>query len=381
MLKKFEGALGVLVMVLTLAACQPNEARQQSNEGEAQVTVRGLSAYAIDRMVITAQPANVTLTLDSAGNGAFTGRLLLPAGDQTLTAQGYSSYYVPDSGVSDGGYADAGSSLDAGPSSDGGGPSGGALVATGSVTVTIVAGTSTAVTLRIYDITPPPSQGDIGPLIRSLKSSKTDITTAGSTLLEVDAVDLDGDALSYAWSSSCPSGFFTNPFSASTSWSSSSPGVCRISVTVSSRGQSVTEMIEVTVFSAPVDGGPVEGSIQVNGEYIARPVINSISVSGPTGGYVYRTAPNATLPNMQPGVTYYVEMQVDYGTRFGTFENSLESDCGGTWTRSWDSCGSGGNCNSSFNWTTPPVGTVCKLTARAANSPLTDSFSVGVVIR
>ncbi|HEX8825620.1 MAG TPA: hypothetical protein VF794_37265 [Archangium sp.] len=395
MLKRFEIALGVLLMALTLGACQPDEP-QQSNEGEAQVTVRGLSAYNITRMVVTAQPGNVSVTLDHAGNGAFSGRLLLPAGDYTLKAEGYSTYYVPDSGTSDGGsydagYSDGGYDSDAGysdagspppPPMDGGSSSSGTLVATGSATITIVAGGSTSVTLRIYDITPPPSQGDIGPFIRSVKSSKTEITTTGSTLLEVDAVDLDGDALSYSWFSSCPSGTFTNPFSASTGWSSSSPGVCKLSVKVSSRGLSVTETIEVTVFTAPTDGGPGEGTAVVNGEYIARPVINGIYVSGMMGGgSVYRYYTNATLPPVQAGATYYIEMQIDYGTAFGSFDNNLESDCGGSITRSYNGCSTGGYCNSSFNWTTPAAGSVCKLTSRAVNGTLADSFSVGVAVK
>ncbi|QRN93288.1 hypothetical protein JRI60_29310 [Archangium violaceum] len=411
MLKRFESAVGVLVMALALAACQPPEGEQlQSNEGEAQMVVRGLSSYNITRVVVTARPANVSKTLDyNPDTGAFSGRLLLPAGEQTLTAEGYSSYGVDggsqdggypdggsvDAGSSDGGYMDAGSSTEDGGwtdagrpvdggSFDGGPTTGDVLVAAGSATVTVVANSTTAVTLRIHDITPPPPQGDIGPLIYSMTSSRSDLTVGASTQLEVNAVDLDGDPLFYTWTSNCPSGTFTSPYAATTSWSSSAPGVCKLSVTVSSRAQSVTESVDVTVFSAPVDGGPGEGSVQVNGEYIARPNIYGLYVTGPgvPGVGVSRSSPNATLPNMQAGAMYFVEMQLDFGTRFGAFEKSLESDCGGSWMLSWDSCATNGYyCSVSYYWTAPASGAVCKLTARAANSGLGDSFSVGVVVK
>lgn len=413
MLKRFEVSLAAVVgMALTLVACQPPEQQPQSTEGEAQVVVRELSQYSIDRMVVTAQPANVTQTLDyNADAGTYSGRMVLPAGEQTLTAEGYSSSYVPDggstdggstdagytdagytdggdtdagyvdAGYSDGGYADVGS-VDAG--SDGGGSTRSTLVASGSATVTITAGGSTAVTLRIYDLTPPPAQGDIGPLIRSLKASSSTTTVGASTLFEVDAVDLDGDALSYSWTSTCMAGTFSSPFSAVTSWTSSTTGVCKVSVTVSSRKKSVTEFVEVTVFSAPVDGGPGEGSVQVIGEYIARPRISRLYFygSGVPSTTLYRSSGNATLPNVQAGMTYSLEMYVDYGTRSGVFANDVESDCGGSWTKSWDNCsGSSMYCTASYSWTTPATPTACKLTLRASNGPLTDSYSVGVVVR
>ncbi|HEX8435389.1 hypothetical protein [Archangium sp.] len=400
MWKRFDRALGVVVgLTLALVACQPPEEEQpQSSEGEAQVVVRGLSAYNIDRMVITAQPANVSRTLDyNADAGVFSGRLLLPAGEQTLTAEGYSSSYVPDGGStdagwpdggstdagwSDAGWSDGGSAMDAG-SMDGGATSGGTLVASGSATVTIVAGGSTSVTLRIYDLTPSPSQGDIGPLIRSVTASGTEVTVGNSISLKVDAVDLDGDALSYSWSSSCPTSTFSSPWSSSTRWSNSSPGVCRISVTVSSRWQSTTESLEVTTFSAPVDGGPGEGSVQVTGEYVARPSIYSINFSGPgvPNTSVYRSGSSATLPSAQAGMAYTVDMWMDFGTRFGTFEARLHSTCGGTLKKMWDSCASGGYCSATYNWTTPTSGVACKLTAEALNGHLVDSFAVGVAVR
>ncbi|QRK09302.1 hypothetical protein JQX13_03900 [Archangium violaceum] len=404
MLKRVEIALAAVVgLALAVGACQPGSGGQpQAREGMAQVMVRGLSAYEIDRMVITAQPANVTQTMEyNADAGVFTGSLLLPAGEQTLTAEGYSYSYGSDGGFSDGGSSDSGSSdggssdggcldagladggsSDAGPT-DGGMPGQGTLVATGSATVTIVAGSSTAVTMRIHDITPPRSQGDIGPLLRSMTASSTTTTVGTPTQLEVDAVDLDGDALSYSWTSNCASSTFSNPFSATTSWSSSVSGVCRLSVTVSSRSLSTTEWLEVSVFSAPVDGGPGEGSVQVNGEYIPRPQIEGLLVESPRmSTFVHRSTSNATLRNVSAGVTYTLDMRVEYGTRLGTFSGSIVSDCGGTWRSEWNNCrGSGGYCSVAYSWTTPVAGTICKLTLQAANGTLADSFSIGVSVR
>jgi hypothetical protein len=159
--------------------------------------------------------------------------------------------------------------------------------------------------------------------------------------------------------------------------------VCRIAVTVSSRSLSTSEAVDVAVFSAPVDGGPGEGSAVVNGEYIARPIIGGFDIWGAGSSmYVYRSSPNAMLSNFQPGATYSITLRVDYGTRSGTFTNALEFDCGGTLTSpSYDACTSGGFCSVNYSWVAPSIPTVCKLTGRAANSGLTDSFSVGFSVR
>ncbi|WP_309893040.1 hypothetical protein [Archangium sp.] len=420
----FNRALGVVVgLTLALVACQPPDEQPVSTEGEAEVVVRGLSAYQIDRMVITAQPGNVIQPLVyNSSAGTFSGRLVLPAGEYALNVEAFSSYYYPpvqdggpssdggyydagypydsgysyDSGSSDGGYPDpypdpypmdSGYSYDAGmppppPPMDGGSTGGGTLVATGSATVKVVAGTTTAVTLRVYDITPPPPQGDIAPIIRSVTASTAETTVGSPVMLSVDAVDLDGDTLFYSWSSSCPSSFFSSPFSASTRWINSSPGACRISVTVSSRSLSVTEAVDVAVFSAPVDGGPGEGSVQVSGEYIPRPTINSFDIrGGGTSVNVYRYNPNMPIPSLRTGVTYTINVQLDYGTRSGLFDNALEFDCGGTVTKSYDNCTTGGYCSASYSWVAPTSLAACKMTGRAANSGLTDSFSIGFAVR
>ena len=415
----FNRALGVVVgLTLALVACQPPDEQPVSTEGEAEVVVRGLSAYQIDRMVITAQPGGVTQPLVyNSSAGTFSGRLVLPAGEYALNVEAFSSSYYPpmdggpssdggsydsgysyDSGSSDGGYydydsgypdpypMDSGYSYDAGmppPPMDGGSTGGGTLVATGSATVKVVAGTTTAVTLRVYDITPPPPQGDIAPIIRSVTASTSETTVGRPVMLSVDAVDLDGDTLFYSWSSTCMSGFFSSPFSASTSWSSSAPGACRISVTVSSRSLSVTEAVDVAVFSVPVDGGPGEGSVQVNGEYIPRPNVNGFDIwGGGTSVSVFRYNPNVRLPSLQVGTTYSINLQLDYGTRFGAFDNAVALDCGGTLTRSsFDGCSTGGYCSVSYSWVAPATPAVCKLTGRAANSGLIDSFSVGFAVR
>jgi hypothetical protein len=141
--------------------------------------------------------------------------------------------------------------------------------------------------------------------------------------------------------------------------------------------------LEVTIFSAPVDGGPGEGSVLVNGEYVARPNAYGIYVSGPgiPGLSVYRSNPSATLPPAQAGQRYSIDVWLDFGTRFGTFATTLENDCGATLTKSWDSCSTGNYCSATYSWIAPAAGTACKLTARASNGSLTDSFSVGLVVR
>lgn len=356
MLKQWKLVVGTLVTGLSmLVACtSENGVALGTQEGAADVAVRGLSASSIESMVVTAQPANVSKTLTyNADGGTFGGRLLLPAGDQELTATGY-------------GYSDAG------------------VVASGSAAVTIVPNTTTAVTMRIYDQTPQEPQPDIAPYIRSVTASKSELFVNESITVAVNAVDVDGDALSYAWTSDCASGTFTHPAAASTTWTSSASASCTLSVRVSSGQSNVSESVTVAVFSAPPDGGPGEGSAQVDGEYVARPYVSYLSMGG---SYLYRyySYSAANFSNATPNTEYSLRANVDFGTRYGTFNAAISVVCDGvaqTVTKTFPgNCEGGGSCYLSYSWRTPASGAVCKVTGSAENGALTDSFSAGVFVR
>jgi hypothetical protein len=359
---KWVGALAAAFAVLV--ACTSEEGPQQlgPQEGAAQVSVNGLSASGIQSMVVTAQPANVSKSLAyNADGGTFTGRLVLPVGDQTLTANGYGS--DPDAGV----------------------------VATGTATVRIEANVTSAVTMRIYDQTPPPPQPDIAPYILSVTASKADLFVNEAITVAVNAVDVDGDPLSYAWTSDCASGVFADPSAATTTWRSSTAGSCTLSVRVTGRTPelSVSESVNVAVYSQPPDGGPGEGSAQVNGEYVARPTVHSLYMTCNSGScssaFVYRSYGTANFQPVQAGRQYYVDVNVDFATQYGTFNASMAIECDGvaqTLQPGPDTCaGQGGYCYRAYLWTAPSTRQACKITGSAANGSLTDSFSAGVFVQ
>lgn len=380
MSKRFTLALGALVgLTALLAACSGgdtgNNPEQPGLEGEAQVSVKGLSIWEIETIVVTAQPANVSRTLTySPETGTFTGTLVLPTGTQTLTANGYA--YV----ASDGGTPDGGPPMDAGVNSDAGSTNGMTLVATGTATVTIVANTTTAASIRVYDLTPPLPQPDIAPLIRSVTASSVNTTVNQAISLSVVAVDLDNDPLSYSWTSDCLGSSFSSPTSANTFWASSVAAACNLTVTVTARGQSVSESLGVVVFANNSDAGT--GGVQVSGEYIPRPYVSAMSISGNElqfGHYVYRSN-SANLPAVRPGQTYSVEFFGELETLVGVRSTNLEATCG-TLRRNFANCTNTSSCHVGYSWTTPNMDAACRLTATITNDTLTDSFSAGIVVK
>ncbi|QRN96812.1 hypothetical protein JRI60_48870 [Archangium violaceum] len=350
MMKMRELLTGALAgIALTLAGCAPEEAKTPSGDGLMSVAVRGLSAGQITQMILTAQPANVSKSLILDPNtGVFGGLLVLPSGTHTLTATGY--------GVD---------------------PT--VVVASGTGTVTVTPNTTTPVALRIYDQTAMQGQQDIAPMLRSMSASKADLVVNEPITVSVDAVDLDGDALAYAWTSDCPSGSFADPSAAITTWKSSAPASCTLQVSVTSRDITLHETVPVLVYSAPGGGG--EGGVQVAGEYVPRPHVDSLYMRGP--GVYQSVSRGDYLANFVPasaGQQYTLELSVGFDTYFGTFDAGVQTDCG-TLVKQYDSCGSGGYCYVTYLWTAPAAGSACKLTATAANGSLVDRFSAGIFVK
>lgn len=375
MLKRFTFVTAALAGLAALVtACSGGNSGgdpQPGTEGEAQVSVKGLSAWQIQSMTVTAQPANVTRPLTySQDAGTFNGTLVLPTGSQTLTANGY-AYVGSDAGTPDGGFE-----MDAGAQTL-------TLVASGTASVEIVANTTSAVNMRIYDQTQPRPNPDLAPLILSLTASSVNATVNQPITLTVDALDLDGDPLTYAWSSTCP-GTFSQPNAPSTTWAGSEPGGCTLTVAVTSRNATATDSVAVVVFNGTPDGGS-SGGAQVVGEYIPRPEVQSMSVFGNNLPFssVYRNSATANFPSVRPNTQYIVEISINFGTRLGDKSTDLQTTCGGTVTRGYDSCANnfGDGCYTQFNWTTPAQTSTCVLTGRAANDGLQDSFTAGIVVR
>jgi len=279
--------------------------------------------------------------------------LLLPSGPHVLTAKAYGE--DPSLGV----------------------------VASGVATVTVVDNSTATVTLHVHDKTPPQRQQDIAPMIRSVSATKADVVLKEPILVGVDAVDLDGDTLSYAWSSDCPSSIFSHLNGATVSWASNTAGSCTLQVKVSSRNQSVQESVTVLVYSS--SGGAGEGGVNLSGEYVPRPLMDSLRLSGSdTDQSVYRDIygdyNTANFAPLTAGQQYSLDLRADFGLRPDIFEMGLDASCG-TVVKHNESCDLHGYCYGRFTWTAPASGSACKLTGFASNDGLRDDFSVGVLVR
>lgn len=322
--------------------------------GEMRLSVSGLAAQQLDSLVLTVQPANFSQALSySATTDTFVGSFMLPIGTQTLTAQGY---------------ADDGA----------GNP---VLVASGTTSVDVVGGTTVTVLMNVQDLTPPVPQPDIAPFIygASISGSPRVNEFIG---LSVTAIDLDGDPLTYQWTSNCPTSVFTHPTASYTQWGSRDAGPCRIQVDVTARGVTVTKGIDVHV-AGPTT--PQTGEVDVEVEYIARPLITAIHIQGPglSARQFLRQDAVTRLPFVGPNRTFQVEFSVDYGNGHGMRTASLESTCG-TVVRGTDTCATTpapATCSVQYAWTTPALPSpTCVVKARAANGTLTDSFAVGTMV-
>ncbi|NVJ20676.1 hypothetical protein HUW62_05540 [Myxococcus sp. AM011] len=327
---------------------------QPDPAGEMRLSVSGLTAQQLDSLVIRVQPANVSQALSySATTDTFVGTLVLPVGAQSLTAQGY---------VDDG----AGNPM---------------LVASGSASVDVIGGARVTVLMRLQDLTPPVPQPDIAPFIRS--ASITGTPRVNELIgLSVSAIDLDGDPLTYQWTSNCPTSVFTQPTSFYTQWGTRDAGPCRLQVTVTARGVTVSQSINVNVAALTT---PQTGEVDVEAEYIARPLVTAIHIQGPglSARQFLRQDAVTRLPFVGPNRTFQVEFFVDYGNGHGTRTATLESTCG-TVVRGTDTCATSpapATCSVQYAWTTPALPSpTCVVKARATNGTLADSFAIGTMV-
>jgi hypothetical protein len=344
----------VVGLAMALGACG---AGVSPEDGGMKIAVKGLTAGEIRALIVTAQPSNVSKTLAyDPVNNVFTGAMILPAGVQTLSAVGYG--WSPED----------------------------AVVATGSGTATVQANTTIAVSLVIYDQTPAAYRPDINPIVRSVSASKAQLVVNEPVTVAVDVVDPDGDAITYAWSSDCASGTFANPSDRITTWVSTAAAACTLQVQTTSRSTTVAASVAVLVFPTP-GGEEQTGGINITGEYVARPQVQFVALSGPEIGtsYVYRWSANANFPVVHEGQTYTIYTSASFFTSYGTMAAGMEVDCGGTLTETYRDCpfipGSGIICSLQYQWTTPQAGTVCKLTGSASNDGLVDIFPTGLIVR
>jgi hypothetical protein len=318
--------------------------------GHAAVSVSALTfPSSITSIGLEAQPANVTrdLTYD-ASNATFSGSIMLPAGNQTLTARAYM---------------------------------GNKLAGQGTATVTIAAGQTAGVVMRILDTSAPDPMVDVPPAITTVTASTIQPAIGEAVTMSVSAADANGDPLSYAWSSNCTIGSFSTTSSAQTTWMSTAAGVCTITITVTANGKSAAQQVDITA----LDTGT--GAASINGTYVRAPDINSVSASA--SGFScspWRMEPmcsNSLPPGQTLSVTAFFslgELPLTDGGTTGAVQVKLTDNCGGTTE----------NARTDINvqtglarmtWTPPTSQAVCTLTFSVMQETMVGQFSFVVLVK
>jgi hypothetical protein len=175
------------------------------------------SAGQISRVSVSVMPANLSTDLVRDGTGAFVGTVrFVPAGvSQTLTATAWT------------GLAPAG---------------------TGSGSVIVANGETKQLSITVLDATGPAARPDHSPVITSLTASAASVALGDPVALGATALDVDGDATTFAWSAApAGCGTFASSTSASTTWTAAALGTCAITVRASAGGLSDSRSTNIQV--------------------------------------------------------------------------------------------------------------------------------------
>jgi hypothetical protein len=332
-------ALWILVVAMLASCAEPTG----QDEGQVRVVVTHLTdAPEITRIAVTVSPENEIQDLAfNASDGSFSGTLTVSAGPHTLTAAAYSGADQVGSGTAD---------------------------------VNVVAGQMAHVSITILDSTGPDPVPDHSPVITSLVVSKLTAEVGEILTVTATAMDADGDALAYSWSSFPECGTFDQATEASTSWTATAPGTCTLTVTVTADGRSDSRVVEIAVL--PNSG---TGAIDVEGSFVPHPRITQFIFStGVDYLRVYRTSPDATLRYaFTPGVRYTLIIYFDV---VPTAESTMtvSDSCGGTISQ--------GTLYGEIadevvpSWTPNASSNACVLTATLTRRGLVDVFPVVVTV-
>lgn len=258
------------------------------------------------------------------------------------------------------------------------------VVGQGTATVTIVAGQTASVFLRILDTSPWTPMPDSSPGIAALVVSTVRPTVGQVVTLSVSAADPNGDPLSYAWTSGCASGTFSTTNAADTTWTNTVAGVCTLTVSVTANGKSVSQQVDIATLDA------TSGVASVEGSYIPAPNISNLSASASASGFscsMHRFDTDATCrQSISPGQAVSLSSffhlgevaSSDGGT--GAVDVTLTDNCGGTnGPQYWSAYGMSGSAN--LEWTAPTTPAVCVLTLSITQETMVDRFSVAIVVK
>jgi hypothetical protein len=135
----------------------------------------------------------------------------------------------------------------------------------GSATFTVVANTTAAATVILQCKGAAGTTGSVAingrldqcPYITGFSASALEATVGGSISIAVEATDLDGDTITYAWTqSTAATGGFGSAAAASTTYNCTSVGTSTLSIAVSDGvcGDSLLAAIPVNCIAAPASG-------------------------------------------------------------------------------------------------------------------------------
>lgn len=248
--------------------------------------------------------------------------------------------------------------------------------------MTIVPGQTASVAMRILDASAPAPLGDVPPAITVLTASTVQPAMGEAVALSVAAADANGDPLSYAWSSNCTAGSFSETSSAQTTWTSTEVGVCTMTVTVSANGKSAAQQVDITA----LDTGT--GAASINGTYVRAPYISYFSTSAP--GFSCDPlwlrepmCPSSLPPGQALSVTAHVSLgelpPADGGTT-GAAQVSLTDNCGGT-TENVRVDMSAQTGFVRMTWTPPTSPAVCVLTFSVTQETMEERRSFVIVVK
>jgi len=139
--------------------------------------------------------------------------------------------------------------------------------------VTIKPGSTTSLSMVLFEMSPAPAFANQAPVIDALTTSAAAVAPGGTANLGAQAHDPDAaDVLAYAWSTSC--GSLTGEDTATPVWTApDSGGLCQVGVVVSDdRGASVSSSLTLVVDATLRGGAAVSLSSDLS------PVIKSISL-------------------------------------------------------------------------------------------------------
>lgn len=209
-----------------------------------------------------------SLYLDSSGTPVDRLALSASASDANgtpITFAYSASYDPPLAAGAPGPFAPAGGTFPAGTLTSTWDPPSG-YAGTVTVTLAVSDGFATSSVSIAVDVRPGNGRGTLAlvasvnqwPDVRHLSVAQAQLSAGASTAVAVDAVDPDGDALSYEWRSDCGGSFLGGSQPAATFTAPAAAGTCRLSVVVRDArgGQNGASWVDVLVKAPPSTHAP-----------------------------------------------------------------------------------------------------------------------------